>query len=293
MAARAHSLRTHATALAVASLLAVLAVLTFAGPAAAVYHRRDDWRHVATTLAALQAEPPAEPVVYWLGGSSAREAIITEPNWRRQIAALGGGRVRAFNFGAASQAFEDCIEIVRAAPDVPSIFLIGLNVGRYCCMPPEQTLAAVRAARTSAVYDAHRFHVRDRASDAAKRAIVRRWLAVRYPVFKERYSGNAVVLRELIVACQEEGFYPVLVELPLNLQIVRHAWDKPRQRYGRAARAAAADFGIPYLDFNARIGLVSRDFSDVYHLIEPGRAKYQRRLSQVVVASLKQYGLAP
>ncbi len=38
---------------------------------------------------------------------------------------------------------------------------------------------------------------------------------------------------------------------------------------------------------------MSSDFVDVAHLVEPGRAKYQRRLSRVVVTRLKQYGLAP
>jgi hypothetical protein len=36
---------------------------------------------------------------------------------------------------------------------------------------------------------------------------------------------------------------------------------------------------------------VSNDFVDVSHLVESGRAKYQRRLSRVVVTRLKQYGL--
>ena len=58
------------------------------------------------------------------------------------------------------------------------------------------------------------------------------------------------------------------------------------------ARAPPATaYGIPYEDFIARIGLVSDDFVDVSHLVEPGRAKYQRRLSRLVVARLKQYGL--
>ena len=65
-----------------------------------------------------------------------------------------------------------------------------------------------------------------------------------------------------------------------------------RDRYRGGARSAAGDAGIPYDDFIARIGLVNRDFVDVAHLVEPGRAKYQRRLSQVVVTRLKQYGLA-
>jgi hypothetical protein len=200
--------------------------------------------------------------------------------------------VRALNFGSSSQAFKNGLTIVNALPPVPTIVLIGLNVGRYTSIPPKSVArAAPPVARGASVYDSHRFHVGDQLSDAAKRGIVRTWLKAKYPRFKERYAGNAAVLRDLIALCQDKGFYPVLVELPLNLRVVRHSWDAPRDRYRRGARSAARDAGIPYDDFIARIGLVSSDFVDVSHLVEPGRAKYQRRLSRVVVTRLRQYGL--
>ncbi len=179
---------------------------------------------------------------------------------------------------------------MRAAPAVPSIVLIGLNVGRYTSIPPKKA-AIAPSARAVSVYDPHRFHAGDQLSDTSKRALVRRWLRVKYPRFRDRYAGNAAVLRELIALCQERGFYPVLVELPLNLRIVGRSWDAPRHRYQRRARAAAIAFGIPYVDFVARVGLTSGDFVDLSHLVEPGRAKYQRRLSRLVVAKLKRYGL--
>jgi hypothetical protein len=271
---------------------ALLAALVRAGPAAAVYDSGDDWRHVESTIKELNRRPPGVPVVVLLGGSAARECITTEPAWSAQIAALGGGRVRALNFGSSSQAFKNGLTIVNALPAVPTIVLIGLNVGRYTSIPPEQTAAAAAAARGSGVYDSHRFHVGQQLSDAAKRGIVRTWLAVKYPRFKARYTGNAAVLRELIALCQDKGFYPVLVELPLNLRVVGHSWDAARDRYRRGARSAARDHGIPYDDFIAHIGLVSSDFVDLAHLVEPGRAKYQRRLSRLVVTRLEQYGLA-
>lgn len=276
-----------------------LAALVLAGPAAALYRPGDDWRHVETTLKALNRRPPSVPVVYLLGGSAARECITTERAWSAQIEALGGGRVRALDFGSSSQAFKHGVTIVRAAPDVPSVVLIGLNVGRYTSIPPRAaelpaaSAAVPPSARGGSAYDPHRFHSGDQLTDAAKRGIVRTWLAVKYPRFKRRYAGNAAVLRELIAVCQDKGFFPVLVELPLNLPVVRHSWDAARDSYRRGARSAARDAGIPYDDFIARIGLVSNDFVDVSHLVESGRAKYQRRLSHVVVTRLRQYGLAP
>jgi hypothetical protein len=275
-----------------AALLAAFVLLALSGPAAALYRPGDDWRHVESTLAALNRRPPRVPVVYLLGGSSARECITSEPAWSAQIAAMGGRRVRALDFGSSSQAFKNDLTIVRAAPAVPSIVLIGLNLGRYVSIPPRTALRATAPlARAASVYDPHRFHDGDQLSVAAKRAIVTRWMRVKYPRFRDRYAGNAAVLRELIALCQERGFSAVLVELPLNLRIVGHAWDAPRGRYQRGARSAAAAYGIPYQDFVARIGLVNGDFVDVSHLVEPGRAKYQRRLSRVVVSRLKEYAL--
>ena len=261
-------------AVVAAALTAVLAALALAGPASALYRPGDDWRHVESSLKALKRKPPSVPVVYLLGGSAARECITTEPAWRRQIRALGGGRVRAYNFGSSSQAFKHGLTIVRAAPAVPSIVLIGLNVGRYTSIPPKsaalQASSAADFARGSTVYDSHRFRAGQQLSDAAKRGLARQWLRVKYPRFKARYAGNAAVLRELIAVCQEKGFYPVLVELPLNVRdrpslVGRRA--RPLRR-GAARRRQAA--GIPYADFVARIGLTSRDFVDLAHLVPTG-----------------------
>ena len=97
----------------------------------------------------------------------------------------------AFNFGSSSQAFKHGITIVRAAPAVPSIVLIGLNVGRYTSVPPKDAaVTAARASRTVA-YDSHRFHAGQQLSDASKRTLVSQWLRVKYPRFRKRYAGNS------------------------------------------------------------------------------------------------------
>jgi len=280
----------HLLAPVVAVLMAAVLVLAVAGPAAAKFYHGADRQHIAQTLSEFAQTPPTAPVVYLLGGSAARESITDEPGWSAQIAAMGGGRVVALDFGSSSQTFADDIGIVRAAPAVPSIVLIGLNVGRYTTQSPETPASGARSVAT-AVYDPHRFHVGSQLGDAAKRAIVRQWLVVKYPRFRRRYAGDYAALRALIQTCQEKGFYPVLLEEPVNLAIIGHAWDGARNRYRRDARAAAADFGIPYVDFVPDIGLTSSDFVDVSHLVEPGRAKYQRRLSRLVVTWIEQYGL--
>jgi hypothetical protein len=268
-------------------LLAAVALLALAGPAPARYYPGADWDHITQTLARFEKHPPHKPVVYLLGGSAARESLTSESAWARQIAAMGGGETLALDFGSSSQSFKNDLKLVARMPDVPTLVLIGLNVGRYTSIPPK---TAPRGAARAA-YDPHRFHVGQQLGDAAKLGIVRTWLAVKYPRFRQRYAGDNATLRDLIALCQQRGFYPVLVELPANLHIIGHSWDGARDRYRRGARAAARDFHIPYEDFVARIRLVDSDFVDVAHLVEPGRVKYQHRLSRLVVTKLKQYGL--
>ena len=67
-----------------AVVLAAVILLALAGPAAALYRPGDDWRHVESTLKALNRRPPGVPVVYLLGGSAARECITTEQAWGAQ-----------------------------------------------------------------------------------------------------------------------------------------------------------------------------------------------------------------
>ena len=81
------------------------------------------------------------------------------------------------------------------------------------------------------------------------------------------------------------------VELPLNLPIVRHAFDKPRVQYRDSCRALAKKYTIPKINFLKRTHLVSSDFADLFHLVEPGRVKWQLRLSKTVVSLLARYGM--
>ena len=282
--------------LAAATLTLTLAVAGLSPQAArAQFDHRDDWRHVKSTLAVLSRATPRTPVVYLLGGSSARESVTSEPSWQHDIAASGGGRVLACNLGAASQSYAADIAIVKAMPSAPSVVVIGLNVGRYTSRAPAGGWKTInlrtRSVAPRGVYDAHRFHDGDQLSDDAKRSMVSLWLAARYPVLKARYRENRAALVRLIAACQRRGFSVVLVELPVNEPIVGHAWDIARLRYARDTRRASRAAGISYVDLAGRSKLVSSDFADLNHLVESGRVKYQRSLSRLVAAQLRSTGM--
>jgi hypothetical protein len=276
-------------------LLLAGAVLGAAAPAGArrpSFREGDDWRHLWALLAQFKQSPPKVPVVYLLGGSTARECTTLDGPWSDQVSRLAGRRIRAVNLGTSKQMYRQDLDIVDLLPAVPSIVLIGVNLGRFATPPP--TSATAPAARSDSIltsYAQHRFSSGSVLGDAKKRMILRKWLAVRYPLFKHNYAYDLGRLELVIAECQRLGQHPVLVNLPVDDAIVRPALDAPRARYARGCRKLAAEYHIRYVDFVGKVGFVSRDFADLWHCVPSGRVKYQARLSRVVHTLVDQYGL--
>ena len=101
-----------------------------------------DWTHVFQVIDALKAKPPKVPVVYLLGGSAAaspRSATRTGPP-----RCGGSASARAYlqpRFDG--QTYAQGITVVNDLPAVPSIVLIGVDLGRYV---PQPVHVATRAA---------------------------------------------------------------------------------------------------------------------------------------------------
>ena len=250
----------------------------------------DDWKHAQEVVAALKAKPPKVPVVYLLGGSAARECTISDKSWAAQVKKFCGKPVRTYDIGSSGQTYaQDISPLVEQMPSVPSIVLIGVNLGRYTSGPPKTTTASGDVA--ARVYVQHHYSIKHILTVAQKKAWVQHWLSVRYPLFKRHFDYNATMLERLVKDCQLAGLHPVLLELPSNDHIIGHAFDKPRAKYGDECTKLAKDYTIPYIDFVDKIHLVNGDFYDDAHLVEPGRVKWQKRLSHEVVSLLKQYDM--
>jgi hypothetical protein len=126
---------------------------------------------------------------------------------------------------------------------------------------------------------------------ATKRFYVDYWLERRWPEFKSRYAYNLGLLESVIQACVARGLHPVLVDLPRDLAIIGHAFDKPVATYKASCVRLSRKYGIPWLTFVRTADLKDSDFFDLFHLVEPGRVKYQRVLSQKTARLLDKYGL--
>jgi len=255
----------------------------------------EDWHHLHQVLGYLRKDRPTRPVVIMMGGSVTRECTVNDLSWRRQIVSLGGPRVLAFNVGSTNQSFDHDIAMVRLLPDVPSLVIIGVNMGRFTWKPPSKGAAAARVyPREGSVikpYAQHRFTVNHIMSDAAKRDLLFEWLGKRQPMFNENFRYNAGKLAELVALCRQRGFRPVILSMPLNLQIIRHVMDRQRARIAAKCELVAETYHVPYMDWVPQMDLVSGDFVDNWHLVEPGRVKWQRRLSQMTVRLLHRYGI--
>ena len=295
----AHRAGRRAAALAI--VLMVLATslagaqLCFAGEARAATqeNRRPNFLvHIFQEIAALKARPPKVPVVFLLGGSTATASTVSDKSWATEVRRVGGPRVRTYNFGSPGQTYAQDITIVNALPTLPSIVLIGVSVGRYTTYAAAPSPGTGSANALSVGGSGRHGHsVKRILTDGQKRSLARAWLELRYPLFKQYFDGNTAELDQLIAKCQTLGLHPVLLELPLNLKIVRHAFDEPRDAYRDSCRVLAKKYGIPKITFLAKVHLVSGDFADLFHLVRSGRVKWQRQLSKTVIALLKRYDM--
>ena len=269
-------------------------------PAGAKWERGEDWRHVHQVLGYLEEYPPEGAVVYLLGGSAVRESTVSDRSWRREVERAGGPRVEVFNLGATNQSFDHNITMVERLPAVPALVIIGVNVGRYANSAPDppgsvpplplKGFLTPHGGATIEPYVQHKF-TQGRAGPVRKREMLDRWVSERLPVFREFFGYNAGRLEALVQACLDRGFHPVILNMPLNLEIIGDHMDEPRVRYEQQCRAVATKHDIPFVDWVPRIDLVSEDFVDNWHLIEPGRVKWQAELSALTVAMLRRYGL--
>jgi hypothetical protein len=132
-------------------------------------------------------------------------------------------------------------------------------------------------------YRQHQYVLGRNRSDAQKERLVAKWMATRFPVFKENRGYNLAMLEQVLVRCRQRGVHAVLLELPRNEDVAAGRFDQAVTLYRRPVRALADRYGVPYLDFNAAAGIPSAYFHDLSHLVGPGRQIWQRWLARELV----------
>jgi hypothetical protein len=141
-------------------------------------------------------------------------------------------------------------------------------------------------------YKQHRYTKRRNHSVAEKEEMVQEWLTQRAPVYHRWLDYNTAMLEELLRVARARGVDVVLLELPLNLEIVGDAWDADLQAYRQRVRRLAREYGVPYVDFNPELHIPNTDFHDIDHLVEPGRVIWEDRLAEELAKLLAPQGRA-
>ena len=254
-----------------------------------------DFVRVLQLIADLRADPPTDPLVCLLGGSSARECTVSDRSWSRAVSRLRGHEVRCVNLGSKHRLFTQDRRLVRYLPAGTGVVFIGVNPGRFCNgrSDPPVVLPPPRAASSRGL---DRRGLRSSTvtwTDQRKRRAARLWMVQRWPKFRRRWKNNMRVLELVCKESLRRGQHPVIIDLPRNMAIIGRQLDQPLRLYHRACRRLAARLGIPYVQFQAGLGLTNRDFSDLWHTVRSGQVKWEQALVKTTARLLKKYAIEP
>ena len=288
----------------------------------------DDFVYVSWVVGGAKDDPPDTPAVYILGGSSARESIVSDASLEKAIAAAGGPETTVFDIGSNNQNFAQSLAVIDNVPDSPATAIVGINLNRFYASRADNEKqaegrelllesSALREYVTDesgnhrftftilpgifswattyaqqhkdellsgelpyVTYKQHRYTKRRNHSVAEKEEMVREWLTGRASVYHRWLDYNTDMLEQLLRRARERGVDVVLMELPLNLEIVGDAWDEDLRAYRLRVRRLAREYGVPYVDFNEELRIPNEDFHDIDHLVEPGRVIWEDRLAE-------------
>jgi len=294
-------------------------------------HPHDDPGVVSWSVGRLKQNPPSARAVYLVGGSSAREGIVSGASLAHDVRRLGGPTIVAANMASSLQTFSQSLAIADNVPADDAWIVIGVNPGRFASdkdVSLEQAVGKGMLLKSdylnryvAATYDRYRFdptilpgiftylsdlarvyvrglnsgkwsagrYERHRVDDKPPRSVERKqrfvkaWYRVRYPAFEQNLAMNVDMLDRLVARSRERGLHAVLVELPINIDIVGDQFDRPEAQYRPQVRRLARKYGVPYLDFNDELAIPDAYFYDLQHLTKTGRPIWQKRLAQELV----------
>jgi DNA-binding transcriptional MerR regulator len=102
------------------------------------------------------------------------------------------------------------------------------------------------------------------------------------------YSAyNLAVLEEILKLARERGFSVALYDQPLNTSAAGPDWAGVVPAYRAECRRLAREYGVAYLHIERAVALKDDDFADLFHLLAPGRAKWQPEMARQLAAALR------
>ena len=105
-----------------------------------------EWRHAWQVVGLLRARPPRLPVVLYFGDSTARESLVGDSAWARELRGLGV-RARAFTLASHDQTFRIDRRFVEEMPRLRGLALIGVGLSRFVEEPVRGPLGRPPSSR--------------------------------------------------------------------------------------------------------------------------------------------------
>jgi hypothetical protein len=237
------------------------------------------WRHALQVIANLREHPVRRPLVLLLGDSTTREATISDASLRRAISKASGRRVAAYDLASTNAGFNKDSALVPFIPNKRTVVFICVNLIRFIAPGQPEIPVTLPPAAPFVPFEQHLYDESNILSPSQKQIGVTFWRKTYFPVFYARVAENMASLDQLIASCKARGLHPVLLESARDTAAIGTAWDAPLRRSHAGCVALAAKYRIPYADFVRRARFVTSDFFDLWHAVQPGRAKYQKRLA--------------
>jgi hypothetical protein len=106
-------------------------------------------------------------------------------------------------------------------------------------------------------------------------------------LYRKHADYNFAMLEEVLKLAGERGYRVVLYDQPLNASAAGPDWNGVLPAYQERAAALARKYGVAYVDIGRHVTLRDDDFADLFHLLAPARAKWQRAMARELAAALE------
>jgi hypothetical protein len=105
-------------------------------------------------------------------------------------------------------------------------------------------------------------------------------------LYRKYADYNFAMLEEILKLADERGFDVVLYDQPLNASAAGPDWNGVVPAYRKRAHELAQRYRVPYVHVERRVKLRDDDFADLFHLLAPGRLKWQPEMARQLASTL-------
>jgi hypothetical protein len=105
-------------------------------------------------------------------------------------------------------------------------------------------------------------------------------------LYRKHADYNFAMLEEILKLADERGFDVVLYDQPLNASAAGPDWNGVVPAYRKRARELAGRYDVPYVHIERGVELRDDDFADLFHLLAPGRLKWQPEMARQLASAL-------